>query len=146
MYFVVALYHVRMGQPSSPAQEGGGREFTPTPDAAPAAREFVVSLGGIADSESLLRLKTLASEIVTNAILHARTPFSVVVTGDTAHVRVAVRDRSIALPVKRDYGSDHPTGRGLHIVEALADRWGVEPEDDGKTVWFELDRESAGVA
>lgn len=134
----------RMGHQGAPAQTAG-REFSPTPAAAPAAREFVVSLGGFADSESVLRLKTLASEIVTNAILHARTPFSVVVTGDNAHIRVAVRDRSFALPVKRDRDSNYPTGRGLHIVEALADRWGVENEDDGKTVWFEMDREIASV-
>ncbi|MEX1005579.1 MAG: ATP-binding protein [Acidimicrobiia bacterium] len=134
-----------MGQQTSRAQTAG-REFSPTPDAAPAAREFVVSFGGFTDAESLLRLKTLASEIVTNAILHARTPFSVIVTGDTAHVRVAVRDRSAVLPTKRDYAANHPTGRGLHIVEALADRWGVDADDDGKTVWFEMDRESAGVA
>ena len=134
-----------MGQQGSRSQTAE-REFSPTPDAAPAAREFVVALGGFADSDSLLRLKTLASEIVTNAILHARTPFSVVVTGDAVRIRVAVRDQSAALPVKRDYASDQPTGRGLHIVEALADRWGVEPEGDGKTVWFEMDRASAGVA
>lgn len=145
MQFFVPSYHVPMGQQSSRVQTAG-REFAPTPDAAPTAREFVVSLGGFADSESLLRLKTLASEIVTNAILHARTPFSVEVTGDAAHFRVAVRDGSTELPVKRGYSPHHPTGRGLHIVEALADRWGVDAEDDGKTVWFEMDRESAGTA
>lgn len=132
--------------PQSSRERTAGREFSPTPDAASAAREFVVSLGGVGDSESRLRLKTLASEIVTNVILHARTPFSVVVTGDAAHIRVAVRDGSIELPVKRGYSPHHPTGRGLHIVEALADRWGVDPEDDGKTVWFEMDRESTGTA
>jgi anti-sigma regulatory factor (Ser/Thr protein kinase) len=118
------------------------RDFSPTPDAAPAAREFVVSLGGFVDGDDLLRLKTLASEVVTNAILHAGTPFSVVVTGDSERIRVAVRDGSVELPVKRDYGAAQPTGRGLHIVEALADRWGVETENGGKTVWFEMDRQS----
>lgn len=102
-----------------------------------------MSLGGFADGEHLLRLRTLASEIVTNAILHAKTPFSVTVTGDGDRVRVSVRDGSRALPKKRNYGVDKPTGRGLHIVEALADRWGFHPEEDGKTVWFELDRGAA---
>ena len=133
-----------MGSKSAKA-DAAKREFSPTADAAPAAREFVVSIGGFPDGDDLLRLKTLASEVVTNAILHAGTPFSVVVTGDEGRIRVSVRDGSAALPVKRDYDAGQPTGRGLHIVEALADRWGVETDEAGKTVWFEMDRQGAGI-
>jgi hypothetical protein len=44
--------------------------------------------------------------------------------------------------MRKIYGPTSPTGRGLHIVEALADRWGVDKTAEGKTVWFEIDLET----
>jgi anti-sigma regulatory factor (Ser/Thr protein kinase) len=110
---------------------------------APQARQFVLAAGWSDDPDLNLRLATIVSEVVTNAILHARTPFVVTVSADEKAIRVDVTDESDALPSKRKYGALHPTGRGLHIVEAIADRWGVAPGPSGKTVWFELEREEA---
>ncbi|MGH8928741.1 MAG: ATP-binding protein, partial [Acidimicrobiia bacterium] len=82
----------------------------------------------------------LVSELVTNAVLHARTPFLVKVTVAPDLIRVSVTDGDRTQPLMKQHGLSDPTGRGLRIVDAMADRWGVDPDVDGKTVWFELER------
>lgn len=83
----------------------------------------------------------LLAELVANAARHARTPFSVSVTVDDDRVLVAVHDDSEALPVVSTPRSDvDVSGRGLHLVGALARRWGIEPLERGKRVWAELHR------
>ena len=81
------------------------------------------------------------SELVTNALLHARPPISVRVRGTRAHPRVEVSDGSPRppLPVRVDLGSTDPVtfGRGLAMVGMCANAWGAELEDGGKVVWFE---------
>jgi len=116
--------------------------FDPDPQSVPQARAFVLSLQGIPDEDTRARLATLTSEVVTNAVLHSRTPFVVTVTKVRSHIRVAVVDRNVQPVLLKTYGPTSPTGRGLHIVEALADRWGVEKTVDGKAVWFEVDLET----
>jgi anti-sigma regulatory factor (Ser/Thr protein kinase) len=119
------------------------RLFPPDSRSVAAARKFVLDTGWSNDADLNLRLATVVSELVTNAILHARTAFVVTVSPEQEKIRVAVYDESNTFPTQRTYDALHPTGRGLRIVEALADRWGVAPEQAGKTVWFELERESA---
>lgn len=116
------------------------RVMDPDPHSVPSARRFVMNLGLAQDEETLHRLGALTSELVTNAVLHARTPFVVKVSVKGDRIRVAVTDGSEALPVFKRRGPTSPTGRGLRIVEEIADRWGFEPITSGKTVWFELDR------
>lgn len=117
--------------------------FDPYPQSVPQARAFVLSLEWTPDDEETRsRLATLTSEIVTNAVLHARTSFSVTVTKSATRIRVAVMDRNLQPVTPKTYGPTSPTGRGLHIVEALADRWGIDKSADGKTVWFEIDLET----
>jgi anti-sigma regulatory factor (Ser/Thr protein kinase) len=80
----------------------------------------------------------LASELVTNAVLHACTEIDLTVSRMDGAVRVEVSDTSPRPVVLRD-GSDLATGgRGLYLVEALARDWGVAPHPPGKAVWFEL--------
>jgi anti-sigma regulatory factor (Ser/Thr protein kinase) len=86
----------------------------------------------------------LASELVTNAILHARSPARVTVTPGPHAVRVEVGDHSSTPPRVRDFAPEASTGRGLQMIDALADAWGVEPDGAGKIVWFELS--PSGVA
>ncbi|MEU2712312.1 ATP-binding protein [Streptomyces sp. NPDC007205] len=57
-----------------------------------------------------------------------------------ATVRVEVADSSSRAPVPRCAGSDATGGRGLALVDCLADRWGWSPEGAGKSIWCELDR------
>lgn len=116
--------------------------FEPEPQSVPEARSFVASLGLTHDEDTQARLATLTSEVVTNAILHARTALVVRVMRDQSHIRVSVSDNNSDPVVLKSYGPSSPTGRGLHIVKALADRWGVEETADGKAVWFELDHEA----
>jgi anti-sigma regulatory factor (Ser/Thr protein kinase) len=85
------------------------------------------------------------SELVTNSILHAGTPFSVTVRRLGDGVRIEVRDGNGHLPV---VGASKPedllatrsmTGRGLAMVAASSDRWGADPDSDGgKVVWAEV--------
>jgi len=117
------------------------QRFSPEPHSAPAARQFVLAMGWSSDADVNLRLSTVVSEVVTNAILHARTPFVVTVTPGQRTIRVAVTDGSRDLPTKKTYGTLQPTGRGLHIIEEISDRWGVSASTSGKTVWFELERD-----
>lgn len=79
------------------------------------------------------------TELVANAVLHAGTDCEVNVSRDRDDVRVEVRDFAPSrMPVPRNYDRDAPTGRGLLLVDALTDRWGIDVDDDGKTVWIEL--------
>lgn len=78
------------------------------------------------------------SELATNAVIHAGTPFTVdLAIGDDA-LRLAVRDGSRRAPRQRHYGLSATTGRGLALVASLAEDWGVEPLPDGKVVWCRL--------
>ena len=75
------------------------------------------------------------TELVTNAVLHARTPYEVHVSLDGAHLSIEVRDCNAHLPRQRHYRQDSTTGRGLLLVSELCSDWGVREVDDGKVVW-----------
>ncbi len=83
----------------------------------------------------------MVSELVTNAILHARAVPHVVVQLDATHVRVDVQDPSATRPVPRRPDERAPGGRGLLIVQSLADAWGVDVRPTGKSVWFSVRRD-----
>ena len=81
-----------------------------------------------------------AAELVTNALLHGAPPVEMEVDVTDHVVRVAVHDcRAGAVEKHRPVTSDTAAGRGLHIVEALAARWGVSQHERGKAIWFEFD-------
>lgn len=102
----------------------------------PRARRFVDE--SLPDTCRADDLTLLVSELASNAVRHARSPFTVTVGCDAATVRVEVVDESPLVPVPQQPPVEAVTGRGLMIVEALSDRWGVEPTDGGKAVWFEV--------
>jgi two-component sensor histidine kinase len=122
------------------AGPGTGRnaELTLPPTAASAsrARHFVADtldgwgLDGVDD------VVLLASELVTNALLHARTQMTVRVTEEGDGVVVlSVSDGSVQAPRGRQFSLESGTGRGLHLLESLAEDWGSDVRQDGKTVW-----------
>ncbi|MCA0329165.1 MAG: ATP-binding protein [Actinobacteria bacterium] len=81
----------------------------------------------------------LTSELASNAVLHGRSTFTVVVARRADSVRIEVRDLSRSLPRRRSYSLTATTGRGVALVQDQSDRTGVDLHADGKTVWFEID-------
>lgn len=90
------------------------------------------------DAEVLDDVQIVITELAANAVVHASTPFLVSIrsTGSIVHIRV--RDRSHDAPTLRGDRQTTPSGRGMGIVAALANRWGVDLTSDGKIVWAEL--------
>ncbi|MFF6984641.1 SpoIIE family protein phosphatase [Streptomyces sp. NPDC008343] len=88
----------------------------------------------------------LASELVTNALLHADSAVDVRLREYPDRIRIEVRDTAAAPPIPSALAltdsalAEAESGRGLIIVESLASAWGNSPSGRGKTVWFELDR------
>jgi anti-sigma regulatory factor (Ser/Thr protein kinase) len=121
------------------AVTSAARTLEPEPANVPIARRFVrdllVEWGAAAACDTV---EVLVTEVATNAVLHARTPFTVEVSRDGATVRVCVLDLSPAPARMRRYGADSTTGRGLRLVASLASDWGVEPQTPGKVIWFEV--------
>lgn len=81
------------------------------------------------------------SELVANVIRHvgAGTPTTLAVSMNGTHLRLEVRDPDArALPTLLSALPDEVAGRGLALVDAVADRWGVIPTVSGKTTWVEL--------
>jgi anti-sigma regulatory factor (Ser/Thr protein kinase) len=115
-------------------------EFSAQSNAPCSARHFVAqTLRGWGHAGSLLDdAQLLVTELATNAVLHARSSFSVVVRSEGAGVRISVLDRSRVTPIMRDPDPLASSGHGLRLVDALAVNWGVEPNGGGKTVWAEL--------
>jgi anti-sigma regulatory factor (Ser/Thr protein kinase) len=81
----------------------------------------------------------LASELVTNALVHTGrgAVFDAVLMPDS-RLRVEVQDGAAKLPGRRAQTDYATSGRGLLLVESLADDWGVQLRGDGKVTWFEL--------
>ncbi|MFG3202241.1 SpoIIE family protein phosphatase [Streptomyces sp. NPDC048192] len=84
----------------------------------------------------------LVSEMITNVLVHTDTDALLLaeVTGEAGlrRLRVEVTDAGDDLPHKRRPGELASSGRGLMLIELLADAWGVEPRGEGKSIWFEL--------
>ena len=96
------------------------------------------ALAGVGSEDSLDAAQVAVSEIVTNALVHAGTPMRLRILVADEHLRVELSDGSPHLPHQRDYSSNAVTGRGLHVVAEIVDRWGAHPIGDGKVVWFEI--------
>jgi anti-sigma regulatory factor (Ser/Thr protein kinase) len=82
----------------------------------------------------------LVNELVTNALIHARSSVEVLIRLLPGGLRIEVRDDSPRPPRLQTPTDDATGGRGLWLVDQMADTWGVEPAPGGKRVWFELVR------
>jgi anti-sigma regulatory factor (Ser/Thr protein kinase) len=86
------------------------------------------------------RAELLVSELVTNAVTHTQSHALLRARFDGGRVEVRVEDREDSLPLHRQAEPEDESGRGLMLVSALADHWGVEPlPDGGKVVYFAFD-------
>jgi anti-sigma regulatory factor (Ser/Thr protein kinase) len=113
------------------------RQFSRSALSVGKARDFVAALAGIADRADDIRL--CVSELATNALVYG-TPrgreFRVHVTVEDDAVRVEVHDASAAPPHLRHPDAMDDYGRGLHLVDALADDWGTaDRTGPGKVIW-----------
>ncbi|MBU6533144.1 SpoIIE family protein phosphatase [Streptomyces mayonensis] len=115
------------------------RRFPAEPVSAAAARNFVHRALRDTASHLVDTAQLLVSELVTNAVLHARTEIEVTVSRSDGRVRVLVGDRrpgrGLVSPSCPAYAG---TGQGLALVEQLASRYGADADGERKTAWFEL--------
>lgn len=95
-------------------------------------------LDGRVEPDLLDRVLLCTSEVVTNAIDHGAPPIDLKVIRWPEAVRVEVSDGSPLRPRVQDPEPTAIRGRGLLIVDQMSDRWGVDEEAHGKTVWFEF--------
>ncbi|MFC5957819.1 ATP-binding protein [Streptomyces pratens] len=119
-----------------PAEVGRARRWT---------RSRLAGSGIAADEPLAETLILLVSELVTNAVVHTGCPAVLRLslpgtTAGEATVRLEVADRSDRAPVPRCVDGDATGGRGLALVDGLADRWGWSTDGAGKRIWCELDR------
>lgn len=75
------------------------------------------------------------TELVTNATLHARTPYTVLLRLEPTHLVVEVVDSSPRLPHALHYAADATIGRGITLINSFSSAWGTTPTPDGKVVW-----------
>ncbi|MFD4525391.1 ATP-binding protein [Streptomyces sp. NPDC058470] len=127
-----------------PAEVGRARRW---------ARSRLAGSGIEADEPLAETLILLVSELVTNAVVHtgcsAVLRLSLPDGAEVTTVRLEVADSSTRPPIPRHADGEETNGRGLELVDGLADRWGWCPEGAGKRIWVEVDRctsaEAAGA-
>jgi serine phosphatase RsbU (regulator of sigma subunit)/anti-sigma regulatory factor (Ser/Thr protein kinase) len=120
--------------------------FAPEPTAVAAARRFVretlISWGLSGRDELVTDAVLLASELVTNAIVHAGTPVQLTCRLDRATVEISVLDRHPARvipdPPSAAAEVERRSGRGLVLPAALSSSWGVTYAPAAKVIWFRL--------
>ena len=115
-------------------------EFAAEPRSSSSAREFVTQrlldheLGHLVED-----VRLVVSELATNAMVHAQTPFLVTLLAEAGAVRVEVRDGSHSQPVLVAALALDPGGRGVAIVKAVSRHWGVTASGSGgKSVWADF--------
>lgn len=112
--------------------------LAPESASVPYARRFVADQLSDLPTETVDVARLLVSEVVTNAVLHARTEVSLTLSRNRHTVSVEVADSNPLIPVLRTPGTDAGTGRGLKVLDAMAYRWGTIATESGKVVWFEI--------
>lgn len=117
------------------------RSFPAVPESTRAARRFVLQAAG--DVPPALRdaIAVMVAELAMNAVQHARTDFHVTIDRAGATMRVEVTDSGGSRPAARPMPPPQSLrGRGLPIVDSLADAWGVtpSPHGPGKSIWFRI--------
>lgn len=111
------------------------RELVAVREARSVVRELLESwaLDALVDDASLV-----VTELVANAVAHARSSCELAVARSPAGVRIEVRDRGTGTPEPQPPDPESEHGRGLLIIAALSTAWGIDEAPGGKTVWVEL--------
>ncbi|MFE5770227.1 SpoIIE family protein phosphatase [Streptomyces sp. NPDC056485] len=107
-----------------------------------ARRQIRELLHDWADAEQVDSAVLMVSEMVTNVLTHTDGDALLVAEAvgepGTRRLRIEVADASDELPHKRHPGEMASSGRGVLLMEMLADTWGVDPRGEGKSIWFEM--------
>ncbi|MFJ3922570.1 SpoIIE family protein phosphatase [Streptomyces sp. NPDC090022] len=115
-----------------------------------ARRQIRELLHDWADAEQVDSAVLMVSEMVTNVLMHTDGDAALVAEAvgelGARRLRVEVADGSDELPHKRHPGEMASSGRGVLLLEMLADTWGVDPRGEGKSIWFELHEQSKAEA
>ena len=111
-------------------------ELPPTAESVPAARQLVGTVTEHLPRRAREAAELIASELVTNSVVHAGTPFTVFAAVDEDSVELVVSDRAGWTP---DDGTRDSSGHGLLLVGLLAAEWAAVMEAGGKRVWARLD-------
>jgi anti-sigma regulatory factor (Ser/Thr protein kinase) len=115
------------------------RVFVATPTCVRDVRQFTRdALATWTDTATVDDAEIIASELATNAVKHARSPFRVSLSRADGTITVSVRDTSFSPPEQVPRAGCVVGGRGVQLVAAIARAWGARSESDGKTVWAEL--------
>jgi anti-sigma regulatory factor (Ser/Thr protein kinase) len=102
------------------------------------ARRFVRDRLSGQPRETVEAAELMSSELATNSVRHAVSDFELRVHLSRDEIRVEVSDHGQGQPVPRSPTVRDQSGRGLQIVQALAQDWGITPSSNGKLVWFTL--------
>jgi anti-sigma regulatory factor (Ser/Thr protein kinase) len=136
--------HPLAAQPDGPGPElavghACSRIYLPIPESVPAARHFVVDVLRSWGNEDLTADAALIiSELATNALSHAMSPFRAVLDRRGGGLRIGVEDATDIPLERRNTDAEDTSGRGVAIIEALSERWGYSAVPGGKVVWAEL--------
>ena len=137
--------------PSTPGGARGGKSawkatypLANSPTSAAVARRLLRQALEDCQRETVETAELLVSELVTNAVLHARTAPVLCIQIDRPGIRVTVEDSSVDPPSLATEATYAERGRGMLILDALASAWGWEPLPTGKRVWFEIQQEQTG--
>lgn len=143
------MLQVQLEVRPDPAEVGRARRW---------ARSRLAGSGIGVDEPLAETLILLISELVTNAVVHTGCPAVLRMrlpdvpempeesaAAGPGTVRVEVADASACPPKQRHADGDATNGRGLELVDGLADRWGWQAEGAGKSIWCEVDRCEPGV-
>lgn len=133
----------RIGEPHHDIAGRFHQHIAPAdPEALSAARHMIrAAVRAWGAGERSEEIELVADELVTNALLHTDGPADVRITMPHSvgrRLRLEVEDTSSTLPRRREPGEAGVSGRGLLLVDRLADVWGVEPRGSGKCVWCEF--------
>ena len=113
------------------------RRFRCQPGSVSAARTLVRDVLCNQTREIMDAAELMTSELTANCVRHAHSDFELAIESH-GEIRVEVHDADPGQPRLLPPGRGGLTGRGLQIVDALADDWGVSSDGNGKTVWFIL--------
>jgi anti-sigma regulatory factor (Ser/Thr protein kinase) len=114
------------------------RRFSCRRESVSAARQFARAALAKQSSETLDAIELMVSELATNCMQHAHSEFEIAIDVSRPQIRIEARDAGEGRPAPRSPAPTEPTGRGLRIVEAMSDAWGVVRSPSGKTVWFTI--------